>query len=92
MIKLTNVTRNEFQSSPVAPVKKTESATTKASSVALTPSTEQTITQARHELAQFPEVDLDKVAQVKAGLARGEIKVDTVSLASAITDFFQRSE
>jgi negative regulator of flagellin synthesis FlgM len=52
--------------------------------------TTQAIQQAFNTLAQHDEIDLDKVAQVKVALSKGELKLDDDTLAQAILDFHRR--
>jgi|JI7StandDraft_1071085.scaffolds.fasta_scaffold384868_2 negative regulator of flagellin synthesis FlgM len=52
--------------------------------------TTQAVQQAFNTLAQHGEVDLDKVAQVKVALSRGELQLDDDTLAQAILDFHRK--
>jgi len=92
MIKLTPTLPNDRVSIASTQPAKTESSDNLAPPKISSPSTEQTLTQARDQLAQLPEVDLDKVAEVKAALSRGEIGLDSEALARSMLAFFQRSE
>lgn len=92
MIKLTPTLPNDRVSIASTQPVKTESSEKVAPSKISSPSTEQTLTQARDQLAQLPEVDLNKVAEVKAALSRGEIGLDSEALAHSMLAFFQRSE
>ncbi|WP_241580572.1 flagellar biosynthesis anti-sigma factor FlgM [Rosenbergiella nectarea] len=92
MIKLTPTLPNDRVSTSMTQSVKTENREKVVSTKIASPSTEQTLTQAREQLGQLPEVDLDKVAEVKAALSRGEIGLDSDALAQSMLAFFQRSE
>lgn len=92
MIKLTPTSPNDRVSTSLTQPVKTENSEKVTSSKVSSPSTEQTLTQAREQLGQLPEVDLDNVAKVKAALGRGEISLNTDALAQSMLTFFQRSE
>lgn len=92
MIKLTPTLPNDRVSTSMTQSVKTEQSEKVTAPTISTPSTEQTLTQARDQLGQLPEVDLNKVAEIKAALGRGEIGLDSDSLAHSMLAFFQRSE
>ncbi|MBT0727563.1 flagellar biosynthesis anti-sigma factor FlgM [Rosenbergiella australiborealis] len=92
MIKLTPSTPNERVSTVVTPPSQSVGSEKTAQSKAPTSSTEQTLMQARQSLSELPDVDLNKVAEVKAALSRGDITLDQEKLADSILSFFQRSE
>jgi negative regulator of flagellin synthesis FlgM len=88
------------QSKHIQPVQKTEqqiqnvaqkaSQTTSYVQQSEISTTTQAIQQAFNTLAQHDEIDLDKVAQVKVALSKGELKLDDDTLAQAILDFHRR--
>ena len=92
MIKLAPTTANDRVSPSLATTVKTEQPDTVVAAKISAPSTEHTLAQAREQLGQLPDVDLDQVAQVKAALSRGEIGLDAEALAQSMLSFFQRSE
>ncbi|MDO6705550.1 flagellar biosynthesis anti-sigma factor FlgM [Photobacterium sp. 1_MG-2023] len=47
----------------------------------------QVIAEAQKELAELPEIDMEKVAAVKQALAKGDLKLDVETLSSAILEF-----
>lgn len=92
MIKLTSVTQNGRVTTPPALTSPTEKSVKAKASQPATASTEQTMMQARQTLSAMPDVDNEKVAQVKAALSRGEITLDSQGLSQAMLSFFQGSE
>ncbi len=42
---------------------------------------------AQAEMAELPDVDMEKVAQVRAALSRGELSLDSKALSQALMQF-----
>ena len=92
MIKLTPAAPNDRVSTSLTAPAAREPSGKESIAKSASPSTEQVLTHARQSLGQLPEVDLNKVAEVKAALSRGEISLDGEALAHSILSFYQRSE
>lgn len=48
------------------------------------------VTQAQQMLRDMPEVDLQRVAELKAALGRGELELDAESLSRSMMDYYRR--
>lgn len=48
------------------------------------------ISQAQQALRAMPDVDTQRVAELKTAIARGELAIDAESLARSMMDFYRR--
>lgn len=64
---------------------------TAAAPVAAVPEVKPALEQIQAALGQLPQVDLDKVAAIKAALANGELASDSASLATAMVTYHRGS-
>ncbi|EKA7392151.1 flagellar biosynthesis anti-sigma factor FlgM [Vibrio parahaemolyticus] len=79
-----HVPQTNFQQASKKPVETMEQ--TKVSEPALQANTA-AIDRAQAEMKSLPDVDMEKVEQVRNALARGELSLDTKALSKAIMQF-----
>ncbi|TOG16111.1 flagellar biosynthesis anti-sigma factor FlgM [Vibrio parahaemolyticus] len=79
-----HVPQTNFQQASKKPVETMEQ--TKVSEPAFQANTA-AIDRAQAEMKSLPEVDMEKVEQVRNALARGELSLDTKALSKAIMQF-----
>ncbi|EJG0887700.1 flagellar biosynthesis anti-sigma factor FlgM [Vibrio parahaemolyticus] len=79
-----HVPQTNFQQASKKPVETMEQ--TKASEPAFQANTA-AIDRAQAEMKSLPDVDMEKVEQVRNALARGELSLDTKALSKAIMQF-----
>ncbi|EGR2178952.1 flagellar biosynthesis anti-sigma factor FlgM [Vibrio parahaemolyticus] len=79
-----HVPQTNFQQASKKPVETTEQ--TKVSEPAFQANTA-AIDRAQAEMKSLPDVDMEKVEQVRNALARGELSLDTKALSKAIMQF-----
>ncbi len=79
-----HVPQTNFQQASKKPVKTMEQ--TKVSEPAFQANTA-AIDRAQAEMKSLPDVDMEKVEQVRNALARGELSLDTKALSKAIMQF-----
>ncbi|EGR1168173.1 TPA: flagellar biosynthesis anti-sigma factor FlgM [Vibrio parahaemolyticus] len=79
-----HVPQTNFQQASKKPVETIEQ--TKVSEPAFQANTA-AIDRARAEMKSLPDVDMEKVEQVRNALARGELSLDTKALSKAIMQF-----
>ncbi|EGQ7775658.1 TPA: flagellar biosynthesis anti-sigma factor FlgM [Vibrio parahaemolyticus] len=79
-----HVPQTNFQQASKKPVETMEQ--TKVSEPAFQANTA-AIDRARAEMKSLPDVDMEKVEQVRNALARGELSLDTKALSKAIMQF-----
>lgn len=81
-----NVTRQTASAS-----QGTAAAPGQPAAVAAVPAVKPALEQIQAALGQLPQVDLDKVAAIKAALANGELASDSASLAAAMVTYHRGS-
>ncbi len=79
-----HVPQTNFQQASKKPVETMEQ--TKVSELAFQANTA-AIDRAQAEMKSLPDVDMEKVEQVRNALARGELSLDTKALSKAIMQF-----
>ncbi|MDB6192823.1 flagellar biosynthesis anti-sigma factor FlgM [Vibrio parahaemolyticus] len=84
-----HVPQTNFQQASKKPVETMEQ--TKVSEPAFQANTA-AIDRAQAEMKSLPDVDMEKVEQVRNALARGELSLDTKALSKAIMQFYTGHE